>query len=133
MVFIDFIITKILDTTIEYVLILNQMVEYNVQLDLVFGSLADPTRRDIFQRVTGSEQTISEIAEHYKMSFAAVSKHLKILEKAKLISKRKKGRQQLVIAQPATLKTIEDYLNEHERLWNQRFDALEELLDKKGI
>jgi len=109
------------------------MVEYNVQLDLVFGSLADPTRRDIIQRVTGSEQTISEIAEHYKMSFAAVSKHLKILEKAKLISKRKKGRQQLVIAQPATLKTIEDYLNEHERLWNQRFDALEELLNKKGI
>jgi DNA-binding transcriptional ArsR family regulator len=108
------------------------MVEYNSQLDLVFGSLADPTRRDIFQRVTGSEQTISEIAEHYKMSFAAVSKHLKILEKAQLISKRKKGRQQLVIARTDTLKSVEDYLIQHERLWNQRFDILEQLLNKKG-
>jgi DNA-binding transcriptional ArsR family regulator len=106
------------------------MVEYNVQLDLIFSSLADPTRRDIFQRVTGSEQTISQIAEHYKMSFAAVSKHLKILEKAKLISKRKNGRQQLVIAQPTSLKTIEDYLNQHEQLWNKRFDVLEQLLNK---
>lgn len=109
------------------------MVEYDAQLDLIFSSLADPTRRDIFQRVTGSEQTISEIAEHYKMSFAAISKHLKILEKAKLISKRKNGRQQLVMAEPATLRSIEDYLVWHEQLWNNRFDALEKLLNKKGV
>ena len=109
------------------------MVEYNAQLDLIFSSLADPTRRDIFQRVTGSEQTISEIAEHYKMSFAAISKHLKILEKARLISKRKNGRQQLVIAEPTTLKSIDQYLAKHEQLWNIRFDALDKLLNKKGI
>jgi DNA-binding transcriptional ArsR family regulator len=108
------------------------MVEYNLNLDLIFSSLADPTRRDIFQRVGVSEQTISEIAEHYKMSFAAISKHLKILEKAKLITKRKSGRQQLVIAQPTTLKGIEDYLSQYEQLWNGRFDALEKLLNKEG-
>ena len=108
------------------------MVEYSTQLDLVFSSLADPTRRDIFQRVTGSEQTISEIAEHYKMSFAAVAKHLMILEKAGLITKRKKGRAQLVSAQTATLKSVEDYLQQYEQLWNKRFDALDELLTKKG-
>jgi len=106
------------------------MVEYNLKLDLIFSSLADPTRRDIFQRVSGSEQTISEIAGHYKMSFAAISKHLKILEKAKLISKRKNGRQQLIIAQPATLKGIEDYLSQYEKLWNSRFDALEKFLKR---
>lgn len=113
-------------------LLLNQMVEYIPQLDLIFSSLADPTRRDIVKRVTGSEQTIGEIAEHYKMSFAAVAKHLKILENAKLISKRKHGREQLVTAEPATLISIEGYLADYEKLWHQRFDALETLLNKRG-
>ena len=108
------------------------MVEYSTRLDLVFGSLADPTRRDIFQRVTTGEQTVGEIAQHYKMSFAAVSKHLKVLEKAKLITKHRHGRQQLVIAEPQTLKSVEDYLHQYEKLWNKRFDALEELLSKEG-
>ena len=106
------------------------MVEYSTRLDLVFGSLADPTRRDIFQRVSGNESTISEIAKHYNMSFAAVSKHLKVLEKANLISKRKKGRQQLILAKPKALKNIEDYLSKYEEVWDSRFDALEELLDE---
>jgi DNA-binding transcriptional ArsR family regulator len=108
------------------------MVEHNIQLNLIFGSLADPTRRDIFQRVSVNEQSIGEIAEHYKMSFAAVSKHLKILEKAKLVTKRRSGRQQLVAADPIALKTIEDYLSQLEKLWNKRFDALEEFLSEKG-
>jgi DNA-binding transcriptional ArsR family regulator len=106
------------------------MVEYSTQLDLVFGSLADPTRRDIFQRVSGNESTVGEIAKHYKMSYAAVSKHLKVLEKANLISKRKKGRQQLILAKPKALKNIEDYLSKYEKVWDSRFDALEELLDE---
>jgi len=105
------------------------MVEYNSQLDLVFSSLADRTRRDIFRRVTVGEQTISDIATHYKMSFAAVAKHLNILEKAKLVSKRKQGRQQYVRANPSTLKTINDYLADYEKLWDSRLDALEELLN----
>ena len=106
------------------------MVEYTAQLDLVFGSLADPTRRDIFQRVSGHERSVGEIAQHYKMSFAAVSKHLKVLERANLISKRRNGRQQLVLARPKALKNIEDYLSDYEQVWDSRFDALEELLDK---
>jgi DNA-binding transcriptional ArsR family regulator len=108
------------------------MVEYPMQLDLIFNSLANPTRRDIFQRVSRSEQTVGEIAEHYKMSFAAISKHLKILERAKLISKRREGRQHIISAEPATLKSVEEYLVQYEKLWNKRFDALEELLNKKG-
>lgn len=108
------------------------MVEYSMQLDLVFNSLANPTRRDIFQRVSNNEQTVGQIAEHYKMSFAAISKHLKILEKAKLISKRRNGRQHIVTAEPAALKSVQDYLVQYEQLWNTRFDALEELLNKGG-
>lgn len=108
------------------------MVEYNIQLDLVFSSLADPTRRDIFQRVTGSEQSIGEIAKHYKMSFAAVSKHLKILEKAKLVNKRKLGRKQIISAEPETLRNVQAYIGQYEKLWNQRFDNLDELLKKEG-
>ncbi len=57
------------------------MVEHILQLDSVFGSLADPTRRDILQRVTKQELSVGEVAKPYKMSFAAISKHLKILDK----------------------------------------------------
>jgi DNA-binding transcriptional ArsR family regulator len=107
------------------------MVEYSIELDLIFGSLADWTRRDIFKRVATREQTVSEIASHYKMSMAAISKHLKILEHAKLISKRRLGRQQLVSATPLTLRGVQDYLEQYEQLWNKRFDALDNYL-KKG-
>ncbi|HUD07157.1 MAG TPA: metalloregulator ArsR/SmtB family transcription factor [Candidatus Saccharimonadales bacterium] len=108
------------------------MVEYAIQLDLVLNSLANSTRRDILQRLSGRGQTVGEIAEHYKMSFAAVSKHLQILEKAKLISKRRSGRKQFVTAEPAALKSVRDYLDQYEKLWNVRFDALEELLKEEG-
>lgn len=108
------------------------MVEYSLDLDLVFGSLADPTRRDIFKRVSRKEQTVSEVAKHYKMSLAAISKHLKIMERARLIQKRQHGRQQLINATPATLKTVQDYVAQYEKLWNKRFDALETYLKKEG-
>lgn len=108
------------------------MVEYSLNLDLVFGSLADPTRRDIFKRVARKEQTVSEVAKHYKMSLAAISKHLKIMERAKLIQKRQEGRQQLITATPATLKSVQDYVAQYEKLWNERFDALEIYLKKEG-
>jgi DNA-binding transcriptional ArsR family regulator len=107
------------------------MVEYNVELDQVFATLADATRRDIFRRVTGSEQTIGEIAEHYAMSLAAVSKHLKIMEKARLIRKRKEGRLHYVTARPETLHRIESYLADYETLWNYRFDVLDKLLKEE--
>lgn len=106
------------------------MVEYTsaLSIDNIFASLADGTRRDILRRVVPVELSVSEIAEAYDMSLAAISKHLKILEKAHLISKRRQGKQQLVRAVPETVKTAEEYLHEYERLWNRRFDALEDLL-----
>ncbi len=89
------------------------MVEYTLQLDSVFGSLADPTRRDILRRVARSELSVSEIANSYDISLAAVSKHLKVLEKAKLITKRRRGKQQLVRTTSGTLAAAERYLEQY--------------------
>ena len=101
------------------------MVEYTFSLDSVFGALADPTRRDILSRVSGRELSIGEIAKDYDLTFAAVSKHLKVLEKASLILKRRKGKQHMVMLAPAAFKDINDYLSFYARFWEDRFDALE--------
>lgn len=104
------------------------MVEYTLNLDDVFGSLADPIRRDILNRIAVKELTVSQIAEAYDVSLAAISKHLKVLEKAKLIIKRRQGKQQIVCLSPVAFKDASEYLKHYENLWNARFDALEEYL-----
>lgn len=105
------------------------MVAQALQLDSIFASLADATRRDILKRVAKQELSISEIAKHYKLTFAAISKHLKILEKAKLIIKHRKGKQQFVELAPATLKDAELFIQQYEKMWNARLDSLEEYLN----
>ena len=97
-------------------------------LDSVFGSLADATRRDILQRVSKKSLTVSQIAKSYKLTFAAISKHLKVLEKAKLVIKKRHGKEQIITASPIALKDAANYLQHYETIWNQRFDALDELL-----
>jgi len=109
------------------------MVEYSLNLDSIFGSLADPTRRDILKRVAQEELSVNEIARPYKLSLAAVSKHLRVLEKAKLIIKRRNGKQQCVQASPAAFQNASEYLQNYEALWNERFDALERLLEKEKL
>ncbi len=116
------------------------MVEYTMDLDSVFGSLADPTRRDILQRLMSAELTIGEIASHYDLTFAAISKHLKVLEKAKLIIKQRRGKEQVVQISPRTLAYADEYIEQYRNLWEARFDALEALLkseknsfNKEGI
>ena len=108
------------------------MVEYNaaLKLDSIFGSLADSTRRDILKRVAKKEMSIGEIANRYNLTFAAVSKHLKVLEKAKLIVKRRQGKQQFVQLAPSTLKDASNYLEYYQKLWEDRFDSLEVYLKK---
>jgi DNA-binding transcriptional ArsR family regulator len=107
------------------------MVEYALDLDTVFGSLADPTRRDILQRLITAELTISEIASHYDLTFAAISKHLKVLEKAKLIIKQRRGKEQVVRISPRTLAYADEYIEQYRNLWEARFDALEALLERE--
>ena len=107
------------------------MVEYTFPLDSVFGSLADPTRRDILARLQLGQLNVSEVAEPYDMSLAAISKHLKILEQAKLIVKRRKGKERIVSLQPATMMQAAEYLKQYEQLWNERFDRLESFLNEE--
>lgn len=86
------------------------MVEYT--LDTIFSSLADPIRRDILQRVGENELSVNEIALPYDVSLAAVSKHLKILEQAKLVIKRRRGKQQLVRANLDGLTDATEFLEQ---------------------
>jgi DNA-binding transcriptional ArsR family regulator len=106
------------------------MVEYALSLDTIFGSLADPIRRDILKRVTNQELNISEVASPYSVSLAAISKHLKILERAQLITKRKQGKEHFVTISPAALKQADDYLEQYASLWGDRFDRLDTLLNE---
>jgi DNA-binding transcriptional ArsR family regulator len=106
------------------------MVEYTISLDSVFSSLSDPTRRDILKRVCGKELSVGEVARPYNLTFAAVSKHLKVMEGANLITKKRRGKEQMVSAVPLTLKQADDYLSDYRALWEERFDKLDQLLIK---
>lgn len=104
------------------------MVEYSLHLDSIFGSLADPTRRDILKRVALEELSVGDIAKYYDMTFAAISKHLKVLEKAKLILKRRQGREQYIQLSPAALEEASEYLVKYKEMWESRLDSLENYL-----
>lgn len=105
------------------------MVEYAFPLDDIFAALADPTRRDILQRVAENELTVNEVAEPYDMSTQAISKHLKILEKARLILKRKQGKERLVSVNAQGLADAEEYLQQYKELWERRLDSLGDYLE----
>lgn len=107
------------------------MVEHTADLNLVFHSLADATRRDILLRVIESPRSISELAAAYAFSFAAIAKHVNVLELANLVTKHKQGRQQIIVANQETVSLAAAHLREYEALWNSRLDTLEQLLDSK--
>jgi DNA-binding transcriptional ArsR family regulator len=104
------------------------MVNYTFSLDAVFSSLADPTRRDILARLSRSDLTVGELAANYSISLPAISKHLKVMERAKLIMKRKEGKQQIVTLAPEALMTADEYLEQYRQMWQGRFDKLDTLI-----
>lgn len=111
------------------------MVEYSLTLDSIFASLSDATRRDILRRVAKEELSVGEIAKPYTLTFAAVSKHLKVLEKAHLVAKRKNGKEQIVTLAPSALKSADEYLEFYRKMWENRLDSLDKYLgsiNKKG-
>lgn len=107
------------------------MVECIAELDLVFQSLADATRRDMLRRLSQAEKTISELARPYAVSLAAIAKHINVLERAGLVIKERSGKEKVVRIVPATIRTAEAHLSQYEKLWAARYDALEELLNKE--
>ena len=107
------------------------MVECNPHLDLVFASLADATRRDILQRVAARELSVGEIALSYDISLAAVSKHLVVLERARLVSKRREGKLQIATLSPPALTDASAHLERYRDIWESRLDRLEAYLEQQ--
>ena len=98
------------------------------RLDSVFHALSDSTRRSILRDVSGREKTVSEIAVPYQMSLAAVSKHLKVLERAGLISREKRGCFQFVRTNAKPMQEAERWLAYYERFWDDRLALLQQQL-----
>lgn len=107
------------------------MVEQSINLDYVFQALSDKTRRDIMRRVSKTSLSISDLAQSYRMSFAAIAKHIVKLERANLVTKNREGKQQIISAVPKTVEAASTHLELYEKLWNERFDALELVLKSK--
>jgi DNA-binding transcriptional ArsR family regulator len=111
-------------------LILNQMVNLQAeQLDLLFYALSDSTRRQILALVGQKAHTITELAKPFKMSLAAVSKHIKILEGAKLLVRKRQGRIHSCTLDASQLKTAEACIKFYTQFWNQRLDMLTQTLE----
>jgi DNA-binding transcriptional ArsR family regulator len=99
--------------------------------DALFGALADRTRRDILRRVLQREQSVTELAAAYDMSFAAVQKHVVVLERAGLLHKRKSGRNQFASGDVQAVRSVASMLDELEALWRGRIDRIDALLSKE--
>lgn len=99
-------------------------------LSAQFAALADPTRRAILARLTQGEATVNELAEPFEMSLPAVSKHLKVLEKAGLISRSKEAQWRPAKLEPMAMKGMAEWLEHYRRYWDKSFDRLEDYLRK---
>lgn len=98
--------------------------------DRAFAALADATRRDIVMRAMNGSEGVAEIAGHYPMSFAAVQKHIAILERAGLVTKERSGRRKVVQANMESLRRARGLLDEYEALWRGRIDRIEDLISE---
>jgi DNA-binding transcriptional ArsR family regulator len=102
--------------------------------DHIFAALADATRRDIVLRALGAREGVAELARHYPMSFAAVQKHIAVLERTGLVSKERTGRRKVVRTNIEALRLARGFLDEYEALWRGRIDRMTDLITRsKGI
>ena len=109
------------------------MVKYNKdQLNKIFHALADSTRREMVQMMALKERTVTELAEPFDMSLAAISKHIKVLERANLVDRIVKGRTHICRLNSESLSQANEWLSFYEKFWSNRFNLLEnELLKAK--
>lgn len=112
----------------------NQMVVLDAlsdeEVNRIFRALADATRRDIVRRTLVAEISVSQLARSYEMSFAAVQKHVAVLEEAKLVTKEQRGRERIVRGDPARIRQAQRLLDQLEQLWRSRIDRLDALLEE---
>ena len=98
-------------------------------LSLAFAALADPTRRRILSRLAEGDATPNELAEPFDLSQQAISKHLQVLERAHLVSRRRHGRTRPCRLEPERLDDAVDWIERHRRIWSERYDRLDRHLD----
>jgi len=103
------------------------------RVDALFHALADRTRRDIMRRVLAGEHSVSALAVKYEMSFAAVQKHVVVLEKSGLLTKRRSGREQLASGDVAAVRSVAAMLTELEQVWRGRVARIDELISYDSI
>jgi DNA-binding transcriptional ArsR family regulator len=106
------------------------MVSVADRLDRTFGALADPTRRAILARLAKGEASVTELAEPFEMSLPAVSKHLKVLERAGLVSRGRERQWRPARLRVIPLKEIAEWTDRYRRFWEERYDRLDEYLDE---
>lgn len=99
-------------------------------LDRTFAALADATRRDIVRRAIDGAEGVAELAEHYPMTFAAVQKHVAVLERAGLVTKVRIGRRKVVRADPEGLRVARRLLDRYEELWQGRIERMTDLINQ---
>lgn len=105
------------------------MVKYSeAQLDLVFHALAHSTRRALLQLILQSEISVCELASHFQMSLVAISKHLKVLELAGLIQRRKEGRNYYFLAVSRPMENADEWIRTHSKFWKHQLKALDSYL-----
>ena len=105
-----------------------QLTGYETQLDATFAALADPTRRAILARLAGGEASVTELAEPFSMSQPAISKHLKVLERAGLISRSRDAQRRPCKIEAEPLAEATRWLARYRELWEERFELLDDVL-----
>ena len=103
-------------------------MQMTADFDRVFAALADATRRDIVRRAIDGEEGVAELAQHYPMSFAAVQKHVAVLERAALVTKQRIGRRKVVRTNLAGLHAAQRLLDQYEALWRGRIQRMTDLI-----
>ena len=98
------------------------------RLSAVFAALADPTRRAILARLASGEASVTELAEPFAMSLPAISKHLKVLERAGLVARGRQAQWRPCRLEAAPLKEVDDWVERYRRFWDERFDRLDDYL-----
>ncbi len=101
-----------------------------VDHDRIFGALSDATRRDIVRRAIDGEEGVAELAAHYPMSFAAVQKHVAMLERAGLVTKHRIGRRKVVRTNVEGLRVARRLLDRYEDLWRERVERMNQLISE---
>jgi DNA-binding transcriptional ArsR family regulator len=110
--------------------ILNLLVEYD--LGATFAALADPTRRAILERLSDGEATVNELADRFPITVQAVSKHLRVLERAGLVQRGRTAQHRPSRLRAAPLREAADWLQDYRRFWQESFDQLDERLRGEG-